>query len=141
MKHFRSILVWLALAMVIATVAKAQEKVVQVPANQAWTRTGIMLNPGQTVRITASGAVEASPPSDPRPFYHQVPPEGRLERFANAPEPLLPDLALLGRIGNGPVLLVGGGVQLTAGAPYGSGELILGINDDAVSDNSIHLTP
>jgi hypothetical protein len=109
---------------------------VQVPANQAWTSTGVTLSPGMTVQIEASGTVEASSSSDTRPFYHQVPPDGRLERHADKPAPLLLALSLLGRIGTGPVLLVGARAQFTVGPPYGSGQLFLGINDDMVTDNA-----
>jgi hypothetical protein len=48
----------------------------------------------------------------------------------------LPALSLLGRIGTGPVLLVGARAQFTVGPPYGSGQLFLGINDDMVTDNA-----
>lgn len=123
---------------VTPTHALAQDRTVtvQVSATQAWISTGVTLSPGMTVQIRASGAVEASSLSDARPFYHQVPPEGRWERHAYTPAPLLPALALLGRIGTGPVLLVGAGAQFDVGPPYGSGELFLRINDDIVADNS-----
>ncbi len=128
----------MALICVTRTPAPAQDRTVtiQVSATQAWISTGVTLSPGMTVQIRASGTVEASSPSDTRPFYHRVPPEGRWERHAYTPAPLLPALALLGRIGTGPVLLVGAGAQFDVGPPYGSGELFLRINDDIVADNS-----
>src|SRR5688572_9444989 len=72
---------------------------VEVPANTAWTKTGVVLKIGAAVRIEASGAVEMSGASDPRPFYHQVPPDGRGELHGAKPQPLMPALALLGKIG------------------------------------------
>jgi hypothetical protein len=109
---------------------------IQVPANKAWTGTGVQLTQGTGVQIMASGTVDASSPSDARVYYHQVPPEGRMERLRQFPSPLLPGLTLLGRVGNGPSFLVGAGAQFTVDPAYGSGELQLGINDDIVADNS-----
>ncbi len=109
---------------------------VDVPANRAWTRTGIYLNPGSTVLLEARGSIEAVSSSDTRGSFHRVPPEGRSERQINKPQPLLPALALLARIGNGPVLEAGARAEFPVGDPYGAGELQLGINDDNVADNS-----
>ena len=109
---------------------------VNVPANQAWTNTGIYLNPGSTVLIEARGAIEAVSPSDTRALFHNVPPSGRPERQSNKPQPEMPALVLLARIGNGPVLEAGARAQFQAGGRNGSGELLLGINDDYVADNT-----
>jgi hypothetical protein len=140
---FASILLMFGFAVVISVpcsvqVAVAQDRTVtiQVPANIAWVQTGVMLSPGMIVQIEAWGSVEAASPSDARLFYHQVPPEGRRELHAEKPQPLYPALALLGKIGNGPVFLVGSGVKLYVESPYGSGQLFLGINDDILTNNS-----
>jgi hypothetical protein len=109
---------------------------INVPANQAWTKTGVYLNPGSTVVIEARGAIEAVPPSDARPMFHNVPPSGRPERQSNKPQPDMPALVLLARIGNGPVLEAGARAQFQAGGRNGFGELMLGINDDYVADNT-----
>ena len=110
---------------------------VEVPANKAWTKTGVTLKPGDAVRLEAAGAVEMSGAADPRPFYHQVPPEGRSELHSAKPQPLMPALALLGKIGDdGPVFLIGKAMTVSAGTPYGAGELMLGVNDDILEDNS-----
>ncbi|MDQ6760372.1 MAG: hypothetical protein M3Z32_10995 [Acidobacteriota bacterium] len=109
---------------------------VNVPANRPWTRTGIYLNPGSTVLLEARGSIEAVSQSDTRAAFHRVPPEGRPERQINKPQPLLPALGLLARIGNGPVLEAGARAEFPVGDPYGAGELQLGINDDNVDDNS-----
>lgn len=127
--------------LLVVTAAWAQEPprtvTVEVPANRAWTRTGVVVEPGTAVRIEATGAVEAAGSEDRRAFYHQVPPEGRGEMFGYLPQPLLPALMLVGRLGDGPVVPVGRQVaRLPGGPPYGSGELLLGINDDVVDDNA-----
>ncbi len=111
---------------------------IQVPANQAWTPTGVMLDGGTSVRIEASAMIEASGQSDARVFYHQVPPEGRDEFLSNMPQPLLKSLCLMAKVGNGgPALPVGKYIHtFSGGAPYGNGELYLGINDDTLADNS-----
>lgn len=115
---------------------QVQTITVDVPVNQAWTRTGIFLNPGSTVLLEARGLVEAVPASDTRAAFHRVPPEGRRERLRNTPQPLLPALGLLARIGQGPVMDAGARAEFPVGDPYGSGELQLGINDDHVADNT-----
>lgn len=115
---------------------QSQTRTIQVPANQSWTTTGIFVEPGASVLLEARGAIEAVPPSDTRAFFHRVPPEGRPERQSNKPQPLMPALALVARIGNGPVLEVGDRAEFPGGEPYGSGELQLGINDDYVQDNA-----
>ncbi len=109
---------------------------VDVRAQDAWRRTGIQLPPGTTILLQATGSIEAVPPNDTRPEFHRVPPEGGAARQGNKPQPLMRMLALLVRIGDGPVMEAGSQFQVTAGDPYGSGELQLGINDDNVVDNS-----
>ena len=118
--------------------AGSQEQVVtiEVPANRAWTPTGVVLRPGELVMVQASGTIEAASPSAPGPFYHAVPPTGRAQFHPDKPQPLLAALSLLGRIGVGPVVPVGPFARWYAGPPYGSGELFLGINDDGLEDNS-----
>jgi hypothetical protein len=48
----------------------------------------------------------------------------------------MPTLVLLVRIGDGPVLEAGARSDFRAGGQNGTGELLLGINDDYVADNS-----
>ena len=107
----------------------------RVPANQGWTATGVHLTTGQIIDVMATGTIEAAGDAEPRPYYHRVPPGGREERMSQAPKPDSPGLALLGRIGpNGPPFFIGSEAHLRI--DYEGGELFLGINDDAVSDNS-----
>jgi hypothetical protein len=86
----------------------------RVPANSAWTPTRLMLKPGDSVEISASGTVEAAR-ADERAFYHQVSPDGRNERFAYLPQSDLPALVLMGRIDNGPAFAVGRSMRLKVG--------------------------
>ncbi len=108
---------------------------IRVPANAAWTKTGLVVREGDSLEFSASGTVEATPNTDKRPFYHQVPPSGRGDQFPYMPAPKLPALALVGRIGDGPAFLVGESLRLKVGPVKGDGELRLGINDDIVRDN------
>src|SRR5437899_733637 len=99
-----------------------QTTTINVPANQSWTNTGIYLNPGSTVQIDARGVIEAVPPSDTRANFHRVPPSGR-PRLDNTPQPEMPALVLLARIGDGPVLEAGAHAEFRAGGRNGTGEL------------------
>jgi hypothetical protein len=114
------------------------EKIIdlQIPANRDWVPTGVILKPGEEVRVQASGTVEAAGSKETRIFYHQVPPTGRDEFQGVNPQPLYPALSLIGKVGEGPVLLIGGFMRWFAGGPYGSGELVLGINDNIINNNS-----
>jgi hypothetical protein len=109
---------------------------IEVPANRAWTPTGVALNPCIQVMVEASGMIEAAAASEPRGYYHGVPPAGRGQFHADKPYQLLTTLSMVGRIGDGPVVPVGTFARWWAGPPYGSGELFLGINDDGLADNS-----
>jgi len=115
-----------------------QSITIDVPAKGAWTNTGVMLTEGMAVRIEASGTIEASSASDGRIFYHSVPPAGRDEFFPYDPQPQLRALSLIGKIGEaGRILPVGTYIHiLSASGAYGTGELMLGINDDTLDDNS-----
>src|SRR5437867_4591825 len=116
------------------TWGQTNTRTVQVPANQAWTNTGIYVNPGGSVQLEASGFIEAAPPSDARAMFHHVSPAGRPERQSNKPQPEMPALVMLARLGDGPVLQAGTRFQFRADDQNGSGELQLGINDDYVAD-------
>ena len=120
----------------VAPAAWGQPTTIVVPANRSWTNTGIYLNPGSNVQLEARGAIEAAPPSDKRPMFHRVPPSGRPERQSNKPQPQMPALVMLARIGGGPVLEAGARAQFRAGGRNGTGQLQLGINDDYVADNT-----
>jgi hypothetical protein len=98
-----------------------------VPANQQWTDSGVDLQPGQRIRITASGVISSTQGV-------RNGPEGS-SKDPNAIS-LLPEeqhAALIAKVGEGYPFLVGSGTSYRAG---GRGRLYLGVNDLAVRDNS-----
>jgi hypothetical protein len=98
-----------------------------VPANQQWTDSGVDLQPGQRIRITASGEISSTQGV-------RNGPEGS-SRDPNAIS-LLPEeqhAALIAKVGEGYPFLVGSGTSYQAG---GRGRLYLGVNDLAVTDNT-----
>jgi serine/threonine-protein kinase len=114
---------------------------IQVPANVAWTDTGIHLRAGNRVAVTASGlvAVEAGgriPPKAPGGFAPDCRAAAAIYggRFGAFPAPELPCWSLIGRVGaNGAIFEVGarGTFQVRS-----DGRLLLGINDDSLANNS-----
>jgi hypothetical protein len=103
---------------------------ITVPANQVWTNTGIPVLRGQRLEFTGHGDVMISPTASSG--------VGGSPAVTNPASryPLqgAPAGALIGRVGNGAPFLIGANTQpLTMPA---NGPLMLGINDDAVSDNT-----
>ncbi len=114
----------------------------RVPANQAWSDTGIDLKQGDQVTITASGTIRASADSRLSPAS----PDGLLTNCSGAaklygheagvfPAPNLPCWSLLGRITGGKSSTFEIGANKTFTAPA-AGRLYLGPNDDNAADNS-----
>jgi hypothetical protein len=103
---------------------------VTIPGNQAWTDTGKYLNAGDQVSIAASGAVTMGGGWAPLPPSGKNPNCGTLGGF---PAGELPCWSLIGRVGDGPIFEVGNGRKITA---QNSGELLLGVNDNILGDNS-----
>jgi hypothetical protein len=98
-----------------------------VPANQQWTDSGVDLQSGQRIRITARGQISSTQGV-------RNGPEGS-SKDPNAIS-LLPEeqhAALIAKVGDGSPFLVGSGTSYQAGA---WGRLYLGVNDLAVRDNS-----
>ena len=103
---------------------------VRVDATQAWTDTGLSVNQGDRLAFRASGKIQfgqfggqtATPDGNPR------------ERRATFPDPSVPVGALLGRIGNGAPFAIG--MQTQPLVMPASGRLMLGVNDNDLSDNS-----
>lgn len=107
---------------------------VTVRANQDWTPTGITVQRGQTIQLSASGEVRLSnDPNDSSPVT------GSDARPATARASLPATLrgALVGRIGNGRPFGIGNQTSITAPA---TGPLYLGVNDDEFGDNSGEFT-
>jgi hypothetical protein len=107
---------------------------VSLRADRTWTATGVILHPGDSVTISATGLMHFGPaPID------RVPPQG-VGRRCTAPVPgahwPAPDLScwsLIGRIGSSTAFEVG---IRTALRVRTGGELSLGINDDNLRDNA-----
>jgi hypothetical protein len=103
---------------------------IHVPANRAWTPTGVTVQKGQTLRFSASGEVTLSPNAGDTASV-----TGRPGSPASAKASLPGQLrgALLGRIGNGKPFGIGDQATITAPA---TGPLYLGVNDDIFTDNT-----
>ncbi len=107
---------------------------IRVPGNQQWTATNMRVSRGERVAFTAEGEVQLSGEADDKASAAGSL-KGRLA--ANAPMPNVLAGALIGRIGNGAPFAIG---NQTVPLPMSdSGLLWLGINDDAMADNSGHL--
>lgn len=108
--------------------ARSNGGALQVPANEAWTDTGIDVRQGDRYAIRASGQITfgksdgqtATP--DGNPGVHNP----------NYPDPKSPAGALIGKIGSGPAF--GVGANQTIAMP-GTGRLFLGVNDNELGDN------
>jgi hypothetical protein len=103
---------------------------VRIPGNHQWVPTSFVVRRGETIRFNATGEVMWSPEQADR----ATPAGAQNGRRSGAP-PVgnAPGGALVGRVGNGQPFLIGnqGSVRMPA-----SGELFLGINDDALADNT-----
>ncbi len=104
---------------------------VRVPANQAWTATGIRVNEGQNVTFSVQGEVQLSAAADNRATAAGA--EGGRRAADRAPLPSALAGALVGRVGNGAPFGIGNQTNVPMPA---TGELFLGVNDDEVGDNS-----
>ena len=103
---------------------------ISVDARQAWTDTGITVNQGDHVMFQASGQIQFG-----RYAGQAADPNGNAaERRANYPDPTAPVGALIGRVGNSAPF--GIGTQTQPLPMPASGRLMLGINDNDLSDNS-----
>ena len=113
---------------------------IAVPTNQAWTDTGVALRQQEKFTITATGEASPSPGTTVGPagvaFTNQNCANNQYAGLTATPftAPGLPCYALIGRIGNAPIVFkVGGTFTLKAPQP---GELSLGFNDSYLGDNS-----
>ena len=102
---------------------------ITVPANQQRVATGLTVRKGDMLTITATGNVQLSADSS-----DVANPSGSTKaRYAqNAPLPTTLAGALIGKIGNGKPFGIGS--NNTFAAPD-TGQLFVGVNDDAVGDN------
>jgi hypothetical protein len=99
-----------------------------VPANQAWTDTGLTVRRGETIRFGASGTIQLS-------RTDAATPAGNANlRARTLPRPGFPVGALIGKIGDNQPFAIGqtdSQVVMTS-----DGRLWLGINDTTFGDNS-----
>ena len=119
-------------------------RAITVPGNRPWTATGVFLDTGAVVKISASGGVSFSRGSKPGPPAGDLP---DCLTVANGPygwraapyvANQLPCGSLLARVGEqGSVFYVGAGTTFTVSSP---GQLYLGVNDNNFGDNSGHWT-
>ena len=109
----------------------SRDRLITVPARQAWTDTGIDVKTGDVVRFSAEGTVLRGPGQEDGPA-------GEMNSPMNdrRPVPARPAGALIGRIGMSPsdVFFIGddrGSFRVRT-----SGRLYLGVNDNYYADNS-----
>ncbi|MHC4197602.1 MAG: alkaline phosphatase family protein [Planctomycetota bacterium] len=117
---------------------------IKVPATQAWTKTDVPVQSGQSMHIQAQGKIEISKwRYFGRDYQYVVKPNGTYDfsdKVKNNVFPLpaavagpAPCYALIGKIGeNGDIFLIGNDAVVEA---KNSGDLYLGINDFDVTDN------
>lgn len=105
---------------------------IAVPANQAWTATGITVRQGEVLTFNTTGEARLS--NDPADIAGSAGSKSQRKAPANAPIPGALAGALVGRVGsNGEIIAIGDQTRVTMPA---AGQLFLGINDDHVTDNS-----
>jgi hypothetical protein len=121
-----------ALVGAATTPPNVEESTITVPGNQPWTDTGIDLNQGDQVTITASGTIKIEP-SDPGKTPAGAPscvgPTGR-KIDPTSETWLTPGLtcwSLVGRIGDGAPFQLGTNVSFSVET---AGRLYLGVNDE-----------
>lgn len=103
---------------------------INVPANVAWTDTGIIVNAGDKVMFQASGQINFG-----RSAGQTASPDGGGEHRSNYPDPGAPVGALIGKVGNNGTPFGIGSQRQALGMPA-SGRLFLGVNDNERGDNS-----
>lgn len=104
---------------------------VVVPANVAWTNTGLTVTRGQWLRFEPSGEIRLSFNGDDMATAAGA----KSFRFAEKSQiSTIPVGALIGRVGNGKPFSVGDTID--AFQMPANGRLYLGVNDDHVPDNS-----
>jgi hypothetical protein len=100
-----------------------------------WTSTGLTLNPGDRMGITAAGTVHIDPsyPVGPGGTASCTPAKTYPASATTFPDSAAPCWSLIARIGNGAPFAVGPSLKFTATA---AGVLYLGVNDNNFTDNS-----
>lgn len=101
---------------------------ITVPANQAWTDTGLVVRRGDRVSVSATGDIMIAPNASSGTGGNP----GATVAGTRYPLNGTPAGALIGRIGNGTPFLASG-PEFVATA---TGRLMLGINDNILEDNT-----
>jgi hypothetical protein len=112
----------------VGTVGQGGARSYNIPANQQWTQTDLMVREGETLRLRVDGQISFAPNNNANAGGA---PGGT--RGTGTPIPSAPQAALIGRIDEGQPFIIG---RQTSVRMPASGRLWLGINDDVVSDNS-----
>jgi hypothetical protein len=102
---------------------------VQIPANQRWTDTGIVVQAGERIAFSASGSIEFGKGMTTGPDGDR--------NFGSRPGYVTQEVGvggLIGRVGNSAPFAIGS-TSTPITMPVG-GRLFLGVNDDGYSDNS-----
>jgi hypothetical protein len=118
-----------------STAAPASTYTRAVPGSQEWTDTGITVQAGQQLIITAAGEIyvgATSASESPAGLPGCTPAASYPAQSAQFPAPSLTCWSLIARIGDGAPFEVGSSAQLTAT----SGDLYLGVNGDSFAGNS-----
>jgi hypothetical protein len=124
-------------AQAVATSGQAAQipagaQTITVPANQAWTDTGITVRRGQQIQFNGSGDIMVAPEASSGVGGSPISPGGRL------PVGTAGVGALIARVGNGTPFLVASNTSPIA--MPANGRLQLGINDDHHADNTGNFT-
>jgi hypothetical protein len=114
-----------------SSMAPRRARTVVVPANVAWTNTGIRVSRRQALRFEPSGEIRLSYNADDVATAAGAK-SGRMTQEAQIPT--IPAGALIGRVNNGQPFSIGDTTQ--AFRMPADGTLFLGVNDDHVPDNS-----
>lgn len=104
---------------------------VQVPANVAWTNTGIQVNQGDRIVFMATGQIHYTGADLAGPDGIPV---GVLANRRRYPLPTMGVGGLIGRVGNSAPFAIGNNTQPIV--MPAAGQLFLGVNDDGLDDNS-----
>ena len=110
--------------------SRGRQNAVMVSATRDWVDTGIVLQAGDVLDITASGQIFYAPG---RAAAAQAAGAAGRRATASAPMPDVEIGALVGRIADGPVFKVGD--TLTGYRAPVAGRLFLRVNDDVLTDN------
>jgi hypothetical protein len=104
-------------------------RTIQVPANRAWTATGITVRKGEVVQFSSRGEVRLGGTTDDTSGVNGR--QGAYAPRSSAPRVFLG--GLIGRVGNGDPFGIGG--QTSVPMPN-DGQLYLGVNDSSFQDNA-----